>query len=432
MKKLYQNWTIGGSGYAVLQDKQIVENRKFNKPDKENNNLVCVYSITESGEVQICYNISNVQSIIVDGVSIDPVNYYNFEETGEHTIEFVLVDKTIINEEMFFYCTTLISVNIPNSIKVIENWAFDFCSLLKSIVIPDSVISIGEIGLSTCNSLTSIKISKNNPVYDSRDNCNAIIETKTNTLLIGTENTIIPDSVTSIGESAFQERNLLISIVIPDSVTTIDKDAFRNCTSLESIHIGKNVVSIAGSSFTGCDKLMTITVDIDGYYYVENNILINKSNYSIVFIPTNLEHIIIPENVKTLESLRYRRMKTIILNEQLERIEKETFENCSKLESIVIPNSVTYLGNKAFDGCNSLTSVTIGNGITSIGDKVFSRCNNVQYYDFTAHINIPTLSNTNAFDEIKADCEIRVPAVLYNDWINADNWSTYSDHIVAV
>lgn len=428
---LYQTWNRGGS-YAIAQDSYIVKKRRFNKPGKENENLICTYNITEPGEVQICYNISNVQSIIVDGVSMNPVDYYNFEEAGEHTVEFVLVDKTLMNEEMFFYCITLISVSIPNSVKVIENWVFDICSSLKSIVIPDSVISIGDIGLSTCESLTSIKVSKNNPVYDSRDNCNALIETETNTLLIGTENTIIPDSVTSIGEGAFQECNLLISIVIPDSVTSIGKDAFKNCTSLESVHIGKNVVSIEGSSFMGCDKLMTITVDIDGYYQVENNILVNKLDYSIVFIPKNLEHIVIPENVKTLGSLGYRQMKTITLNEQLERIEYQTFENCTKLESIVIPNSVTYLGNRAFDGCNSLTSVTIGNGITSIGDRVFSRCDKVQYYDFTSHTNIPTLSNTNAFENIKTGCEIRVPAALYNDWINADNWSTYSDYIVAV
>lgn len=427
---LYQTWIRGGS-YAIAQDSYIVKERRFNKPDKENENLICVYNITESGEVQICYNIDNVQSIIVDGVSMDPVSYYNFE-IGEHTVEFVLIDKTLINEEMFFFCATLISVSIPNSVKVIENWVFDVCSSLKSIVIPDTVISIGEIGLSTCESLTSIKVSKNNPVYDSRDNCNALIETETNTLLIGTENTIIPDSVTSIGEGAFEGRNLLTSIVIPDSVTTIGKDAFRDCTSLESIHIGKNVVSIDKSSFTGCNKLMTIAVDIDGYYYLENNILVSKSDYSIVFIPRNLEHIIVPENVKTLDSLGYRQMKTIILNEQLERIEYQTFENCSKLESIVIPNSVTYLGNRAFDGCSSLKSVTIGTGITSIGEQTFERCENVQYYDFTSHTSIPTLSNTNAFTNIKTGCEIRVPAALYNDWINADNWSTYSDYIVAI
>lgn len=145
-----------------------------------------------------------------------------------------------------------------------------------------------------------IKVSDYNSAYDSRDNCNAIIETATNTLLVGTVNTIIPDSIISVGEGAFKESGLE-SITIPDSVTSIGRNAFNNCESLESIHLGKNIASIDRSSFTKCDNVTSITMDENDYYYAENNVLVDKSNYSTLII-SNTEHITIPERVKVINT----------------------------------------------------------------------------------------------------------------------------------
>ena len=133
-------------------------------------------------------------------------------------------------------------------------WAFANCSSLTSITIPDSVTSISHYAFSHCTSLTSIKVDENNKVYDSRDNCNAIIETETNTLIAGCKSTIIPDSVTSIGEYAFAYCSSLTSITIPDSVTSIDNWAFAYCSSLTSITI------LGDSAFSDCSSLTSITI----------------------------------------------------------------------------------------------------------------------------------------------------------------------------
>ena len=109
----------------------------------------------------------------------------------------------------------------------------------------------------------------------------------------------------------------------------------------------------------------------------------------------------------------------------------EAFHSCYSLSSVTIPNGVTSIGNQAFYGC-ALSSVVIPDGVTSINSKTFYNCTGVRYYDFTHHTTVPTLSNTDAFTGIAADCEIRVPAALADKWKAATNWSTYANHIVGV
>ena len=108
------------------------------------------------------------------------------------------------------------------------------------------------------------------------------------------------------------------------------------------------------------------------------------------------------------------------------------FSYCYSLVSIAIPSSVTSIGNTAFNYCESLASLAIPGSVTSIGSQAFYYCDGVAFYDFNHHTSVPTLENTNAFNGISADCQIRVPASLVDTWKAATNWSTYADHIVGV
>ena len=136
---------------------------------------------------------------------------------------------TSIGEYAFEHCNGLTSVTIPNSVTSIDFGAFLGCSGLTSVTIPNSVTSIGLSVFADCSGLTSLKVEADNTKYDSRDNCNAIIEKETTTLISGTKNTIIPSGVTIIGNNSFYGCSGLTSVTIPNSVTSIGNYAFYKC-----------------------------------------------------------------------------------------------------------------------------------------------------------------------------------------------------------
>ena len=160
----------------------------------------------------------------------------------------------------FIGCSTLTSVTIPNSVTTLESQAFANCSGLTSVIIPNSITYIGSPVFDGCDGLASIIVESGNPIYDSRDNCNAIIETASNTLIIGCQNTIIPNTVTSIGYEAFRDCKTLTNLLIPNSVITIAVDAFTDCKGLTSITIPSSVTSIGGAAFANCTAMSSVTI----------------------------------------------------------------------------------------------------------------------------------------------------------------------------
>lgn len=249
---------------------------------------------------------------------------------------------------------SITSLTIPNSVTYIGTFAFYYSLNLRThLHIPSSVTFIGETALHGCPYLTGITVDENNPVYDSRDNCNAIIETATNTLINGCTYTIIPNTVTAISDYAFMQNfnNEHTLLVVPNSVKSIGYRAFAYTSDIKGIHIGSGLTSIGAEAFVGCRDIVRMTVDKDNLIFDSRdscNAIIETATNTVV---AGCKKTIIPNTVTAIGDFAFNRI--------------------NYMYSFTIPNSVTYIGDYAFQYCTDLNELKMSNAITHVGIEAF-------------------------------------------------------------
>ena len=229
---------------------------------------------------QSCSALMNVR--LPEGLeSIGTCAFYDCNSLKEITIP---EGVTSIDSAAFSGCSSLMEITIPEGVEGLGNAMFRDCSSLTEISIPKRVMSIGSGVFKGCNSLATIKVEEGNAVYDSRADCNAVIETESGTLIVGCKNTVIPEGVAGIGHAAFSGCNGLTGINIPEGVTKIDYYAFVGCSRLTEISIPEEVISIGSTAFSGCSDELTIYGKTGSYaeiYAKENDIKFSSTGTAL-------------------------------------------------------------------------------------------------------------------------------------------------------
>ena len=222
--------------------------------------------------------------------TVSSISFSAFSGCTELTSVIIPSSVTSIGNSAFGGCSSLTSLSIGTNVTSIGNFAFSGCSALVSVTIPNSVTSIGWGVFSYCNSLSSINVDNDNKQYDSRNECNAIIETHSNTILTGCKSTIIPNSVTAIGYSAFEGCSGLVSITIPNNVITISDQAFSECSNLTTIIIGNGVKYFDSYPFYNCQELTDVYCLIEDIYSTNYFGSGARYTYEAAFMESKVEY----------------------------------------------------------------------------------------------------------------------------------------------
>ena len=230
-------------------------------------------------------------------------------------------DVTAIDEGAFSYCGSPKTVSLPSTLLSIADYAFRDCDSLTALVIPANVNKIGSMIVYGCTSLTSLSVDPANTFYDSRDNCNSIIEKRTGRLIAACSTSTIPSGVTAIAANSFRNFTNLKSLNFPSSLRVIGDYAFCNCINLESVSFPSSMDSIGEYAFSDCKSLSSISI---------------------------------PSGIRIIETGAFQMCDTLTsvdIQPGVEKIKDMAFYGCSSIKSLSIPPTVKEIGWDAFNGC---------------------------------------------------------------------------------
>lgn len=317
----------------------------------------------------------------------------------------------------FMNCSELTSITVPNTVVEYGYWILNGCNKIKGIQISKSVKKIDSGAFSGCGGLESIIVESGNPNFDSRNNCNAIIETKSNTLLAGCKNTIIPNSISSLSSECFYGCYDLKNISIPNSVKSIGYNAFYGCTSLPIIenirYADTNIIEVT-------DKTLSTYSIREGTRFIGHQAFKDCVNLTDIKIPNSVIRIESGafegcSSLPVVNNIRYAdkylvgvtdtKLSSYTIQEGTLVIGSRAFEGCWNMTSVDMPNSVEIIDEQAFYMCHSLTNITFSSSLNTIGADAFDGCN----FKSVKIPNTVTIIGSRAFAQCHRLTDVYVP-----------------------
>ena len=311
---------------------------------------------------------------ITDGLCVLPKGVKEIEADvfrGRTDLTQVIIPASVtkIGVCAFRNCTNLRKVVIQEGVTRILSGAFKNCCSLSEIHIPSSVTFIDlPSAFENCSALEHISVCKDNPKYDSRNSCNAIIETETDRLVLGCSNTVFPPDIKSIGDGAFAW-----------------------CEALRKIHILSSVNAIGSDSFYGCCSIEQITIDTENKVYDSRkgcNAIIETATDKLLFACKNT---VIPDGVKEIASDAFEScedLTEIAIPKSITKIPAQTFSQCHNLRKVTLPDSILEIRDSAFSGCESLTRIYIPDSMEIICDYTFYGCSSLKDLSIASSIKV--------------------------------------------
>ena len=392
-------------------------------------------------------NCSSLTTITIPN-SVTTIGDGTFWNCSSLTTITIPNNVTTIGDGTFWNCSSLTTITIPNNVTTIGDDAFWNCSSLTTITIPNNVTTIGSNPFSGCSGLNSIIVESGNLKYDSRNDCNAIIESSNNSLISGCKSTDIPNNIMSIGANAFSGCSGLTHVNIPDKVTTIGYGAFSDCSGLTYVNIPDKVTTIEYGTFSGCSGLTYVNIP-NNVTIIGNRAFWGCSGLTYVNIPdkvttigdfvfegcSGLTSVYIPDKVTSIGFCAFSGcsgLTSVYIPDKVTTIGYGAFSRCSGLTSIIIPNNVTTIGDYAFVDCSNLASITIGSGMTSIGRGAFSCDVNLSIVNVKVENPIEIdesvfeyIGDNYSSDIIYLTATLNVPIGSKNLYSNAKGWKNF-------
>ncbi|MBR2635123.1 MAG: leucine-rich repeat protein [Clostridia bacterium] len=295
---------------------------------------------------------------------------------------------SVIGENSFENCRSLSILELPEALRTIGGGAFAGCQSVTELLIPKSVTSIGIRAFAGCTRLAQISVDPQNTVFTGLQNCLL----KGNVLILGCKNSVIPNAVTFIGESAFEDTDGLLFLQIPSSVTSIGDRAFAGCRSLSFVSIPDTLIFLGEYAFSECESLQEIFLP-DGISAIERYTFYRCGQLSEIRLPSALR------SIGECAFYGCSSLLDVALPETLESLEKNVFYGCQSLTFIALPEGLRFIPQNAFNLCSSLRDVSLPSTLENIDSSAFYGCDALEdlwYRGSAAQWEAVTVSESNA------------------------------------